>query len=220
MIISCNNIKKTFIDKEVIKNISFHIEDHEKVALIGNNGVGKTTLLKILTKDLEPDDGSVTYSKNCQIGYLKQNMDLTSQGTVYEELLSVFADVIALEEKLHEMENKIAQTSSLELINDYDALRRTFEDQKGYEYKSLIKGVLKGLGFDDSVYEKPVSILSGGQKNRVALGKLLLQEPTLLLLDEPTNHLDIEAIEWLEGFLRNYKGAVLVISHDRYFLDN
>lgn len=219
MIISCNNIKKTFIDKEVIKNISFHIEDHEKVALIGNNGVGKTTLLKILTKDLEPDDGSVTYSKNCQIGYLKQNMDLTSQGTVYEELLSVFADVIALEEKLHEMENKIAQTSSLELINDYDALRRTFEDQKGYEYKSLIKGVLKGLGFDDSVYEKPVSILSGGQKNRVALGKLLLQEPTLLLLDEPTNHLDIEAIEWLEGFLRNYKGAVLVISHDRYFLD-
>lgn len=219
MIISCNNIKKTFIDKEVIKNISFHIEDHEKVALIGNNGVGKTTLLKILTKDLDPDDGSVTYSKNCQIGYLKQNMDLTSQGTVYEELLSVFAEVIALEEKLHEMENKIAKTSSLELINDYDALRRTFEDRKGYEYKSLIKGVLKGLGFDESVYEKPVSILSGGQKNRVALGKLLLQEPTLLLLDEPTNHLDIEAIEWLEGFLRNYKGAVLVISHDRYFLD-
>lgn len=219
MIISCSNIKKTFIDKEVIKNISFHIEEHEKVALIGNNGVGKTTLLKILTKDLEPDDGLVTYSKDCQIGYLKQNMDLTSSRTVYDELLSVFAHVIALEEKLHEMEQEIAKTASLELINAYDNLRRTYEDSKGYEYKSLVKGVLKGLGFDENVYDKPVSILSGGQKNRVALGKLLLQEPTLLLLDEPTNHLDIEAIEWLEGFLRNYKGAVLIISHDRYFLD-
>lgn len=219
MIISCSNIKKTFIDKEVIKNISFHIEEYEKVALIGNNGVGKTTLLKILTKDLEPDNGLVTYSKDCQIGYLKQNMDLASDRTVYDELLSVFAHVIALEEKLHEMENEIARTSSLELVNAYDNLRRTYEDSKGYEYQSLVKGVLKGLGFDESVYDKPVSILSGGQKNRVALGKLLLQEPTLLLLDEPTNHLDIEAIEWLEGFLRNYKGAVLIISHDRYFLD-
>lgn len=219
MIISCSNIKKTFIDKEVIKNISFHIEEHEKVALIGNNGVGKTTLLKILTKDLEPDDGLVTYSKDCQIGYLKQNMDLISSRTVYDELLSVFEHVIALEEKLHEMEHEIAKTSSLELINAYDKLRQTYEDSKGYEYKSLVKGVLKGLGFDESVYDKPVAILSGGQKNRVALGKLLLQEPTLLLLDEPTNHLDIEAIEWLEGFLRNYKGAVLIISHDRYFLD-
>ena len=219
MIISCSNIKKTFIDKEVIKNISFHIEEHEKVALIGNNGVGKTTLLKILTKDLEPDDGLVTYSKDCQIGYLKQNMDLVSSRTVYDELLSVFDHVIALEEKLHEMEDEIAKTSSLELINAYDNLRRTYEDSKGYEYRSLVKGVLKGLGFDESIYDKPISILSGGQKNRVALGKLLLQEPTLLLLDEPTNHLDIEAIEWLEGFLRNYKGAVLIISHDRYFLD-
>ena len=219
MIISCSNIKKTFIDKEVIKNISFHIEEHEKVALIGNNGVGKTTLLKILTKDLEPDDGLVTYSKDCQIGYLKQNMDLDSSRTVYDELLSVFDHVIALEEKLHEMEDEIAKTSSLELINAYDNLRRTYEDSKGYEYRSLVKGVLKGLGFDESIYDKPISILSGGQKNRVALGKLLLQEPTLLLLDEPTNHLDIEAIEWLEGFLRNYKGAVLIISHDRYFLD-
>ena len=146
-------------------------------------------------------------------------MDLSSDHSVYDELLSVFADVIALEDKLHDMENEIAKTSSLELINIYDKLRKTFEDSKGYEYKSLVRGVLKGLGFDESVYEKPVSILSGGQKNRVALGKLLLQEPTLLLLDEPTNHLDIEAIEWLEGFLRNYKGAVLIISHDRYFLD-
>ena len=219
MIISCSNIQKTFIDKEVLKNISFHIEAHEKVALIGNNGAGKTTLLKILTKELEPDNGTVTCSKDCQIGYLKQHMDLSSDRTVYDELLSVFDEVIALEDKLHEMENEIAQTSSLELINSYDKLRGEFEDKKGYEYKSLVKGVLKGLGFEESVYDKPISILSGGQKNRVALGKLLLQEPTLLLLDEPTNHLDIEAIEWLEGFLRNYKGAVLIISHDRYFLD-
>lgn len=219
MIISCSNIQKAFIDKEVLKNISFHIEDHEKVALIGNNGVGKTTLLKILTKEMEPDDGLVTMSKDCQIGYLKQNMDLSSDRSVYEELLSVFDEVITLEEKLHEMENEIARTSSLELINTYDSLRTQFEQKKGYEYKSLVKGVLKGLGFDESVYSKPIAILSGGQKNRVALGKLLLQEPTLLLLDEPTNHLDIEAIEWLEGFLRNYRGAVLIISHDRYFLD-
>ncbi|MBP3886536.1 MAG: ABC-F family ATP-binding cassette domain-containing protein [Cellulosilyticum sp.] len=219
MIISCNNIKKTFVDKEVLKNISFHIEDYEKVALIGNNGAGKTTLFKILTKEMYPDDGIITFSKDCQIGYLKQNMDLSSDRTVYDELVSVFDEVIALEEKLHEMENEIAKTSSLDLIHAYDKMRGEFEDRKGYEYKSLVKGVLKGLGFDESVYEKPVSILSGGQKNRVALGKLLLQEPTLLLLDEPTNHLDIEAIEWLEGFLRNYKGAVLIISHDRYFLD-
>ncbi|MBE6023607.1 MAG: ABC-F family ATP-binding cassette domain-containing protein [Cellulosilyticum sp.] len=219
MIISCSNIQKTFIDKEVLKNISFHIEEHEKVALIGNNGAGKTTLLKILTKELDPDQGIVTCSKDCQIGYLKQHMDLSSERTVYEELLSVFDEVISLEEKLHEMENEIAKTSSMDLINNYDKLRIEFESKKGYEYKSLVKGVLKGLGFEESVYDKPISILSGGQKNRVALGKLLLQEPTLLLLDEPTNHLDIEAIEWLEGFLRNYKGAVLIISHDRYFLD-
>lgn len=219
MIISCSNIKKTFIDHTVLKNISFHVEEHEKVALIGNNGAGKTTLLKILTKDLESDEGTVSYAKDCTIGYLKQHMELDSTHTVYDELLHVFDDIIALEERLHAMEAEIARTSSLELVHTYDALRMEFENNKGYEYKSLVKGVLKGLGFDPSVYDKPISILSGGQKNRVALGKLLLQEPTLLLLDEPTNHLDIEAIEWLEGFLKAYKGAVIIISHDRYFLD-
>ena len=219
MIISCSNIRKTFIDREVIKNISFHIEDHEKVALIGNNGVGKTTLFKILTGELEADEGTISSSKDCTIGYLKQHMELDSTATVYDELLHVFDEVIALEEKLHAMEAEIARTGSVELIHKYDAERLVFENNKGYEYKSLVKGVLKGLGFDESIYDKPVAILSGGQKNRVALGKLLLQEPSLLLLDEPTNHLDIEAIEWLEGFLRSYKGAVLIISHDRYFLD-
>jgi ATP-binding cassette subfamily F protein 3 len=219
MIISCSNIKKSFHDRTVLGNISFHIEDHDKVALIGNNGVGKTTLFKILTKEMPSDDGSIVYSKDCTLGYLKQHMELNSSHTVYEELLHVFDEVIALEERLHNLEEEIAKTSSLELIHTYDALRIQFENNKGYEYKSLVKGVLKGLGFDDSVYDKPISILSGGQKNRIALGKLLLEEPTLLLLDEPTNHLDIEAIEWLEGFLKAYKGALIIISHDRYFLD-
>lgn len=219
MIIACHSISKTFIDHEVLKDITFHIEENEKVALIGNNGAGKTTLFKILTKALEPDNGTLSFSKACHIGYLKQQTTLNTTRTVYEELMSVFQDVINLESKLHSMEEQIAVTHSTELINSYDALRHEFESKKGYEYKSLVKGVLSGLGFDQDVYDKPISILSGGQKNRVALGKLLLQEPTLLLLDEPTNHLDIEAIEWLENFLRNYKGAVLVISHDRYFLD-
>ncbi len=219
MIISCSNIKKAFHDKTILDDVSFHIEDHEKVALIGNNGAGKTTLFKILAKELPSDDGLVAYSKDCTIGYLKQHMELNSTHIVYEELLHVFDEVIALEEKLHHLEEEIARTSSLELIHTYDQLRIQFENNKGYEYISLVKGVLKGLGFEDSVYDKPISILSGGQKNRIALGKLLLEQPTLLLLDEPTNHLDIEAIEWLEGFLRSYKGAFIIISHDRYFLD-
>lgn len=219
MIISCSNIKKSFHDKSILNGINFHIEANEKVALIGNNGAGKTTLFKILTKELPLDDGLVSYSKDCTIGYLKQHMELSSQHTVYEELLHVFDDVITLEEKLHNMELEIARTSSLELIHTYDQLRIQFENNKGYEYKSLVKGVLKGLGFEDSAYDKPISILSGGQKNRIALAKLLLEQPTLLLLDEPTNHLDIEAIEWLEGFLKTYKGAFIIISHDRYFLD-
>lgn len=219
MILSCSNISKSFLDKNVLNHISFHIEEHDKAALIGNNGAGKTTLFKILTNALPSDEGTIAYSKDCSIGYLKQHMELHSDYTVYEELLHVFDSVIALEARLHELEAEIAKTSSLELIHTYDQLRIQFENSKGYEYKSLVKGVLKGLGFDDSVYDKPISILSGGQKNRVALGKLLLEEPTLLLLDEPTNHLDIEAIEWLEGFLKTYKGAVMIISHDRYFLD-
>lgn len=219
MIISCHAITKTFVDQEVLKNVSFHIEENEKVALIGNNGAGKTTLFRILTQEIEPDDGIVTFNKKCQIGYLKQQAEFSTHHTVYDELMSVFKEVIDLETKLHDMEQQISTSYSPELMHSYDALRNEFEDKKGYQYKSLVKGVLSGLGFDDSVYDKPISILSGGQKNRVALGKLLLQEPSLLLLDEPTNHLDIEAIEWLENFLRNYTGAVLVISHDRYFLD-
>lgn len=219
MIISCSNVKKSFDDKVVLDGISFHIEEHEKAALIGNNGAGKTTLFKILSGSMSCDEGSVMYSKNCSIGYLKQHMELESNYTVYEELLHVFDEVIEIENQLTLLENQIAKTSSSELIHQYDNLRLTYENKKGYEYKSLIKGVLTGLGFSHDIYDQPIRILSGGQKNRVALAKLLLLEPTLLLLDEPTNHLDIDAIEWLEGFLKNYKGAVIIISHDRYFLD-
>lgn len=219
MIIACNHIKKLFNEEIILRDINFHIEDNEKVALVGNNGAGKTTLFKIITNELSADEGDVYYAKDCSIGYLKQHMDLDSTRTVYDELIHVFDDVIALEKRLNEIELEISRTHSLELTHTYDELRQVFENNKGYEYKSLVKGILKGLGFTPEVYEKPISILSGGQKTRVALAKLLLEEPSLLLLDEPTNHLDIEAIEWLEGFLKSYKGAVIIISHDRYFLD-
>lgn len=219
MIVSCNDLSKTFDGNTILNNINFHIEDNEKVALVGNNGAGKTTLFKLLTNELSCDNGSIYYSKNCSIGYLKQHMDITSNNTVYEELLEVFSETIALEQKLHQLEEQIATSESLELVHTYDSLRETFESQHGYEYKSLVKGVLKGLSFSEDIYDQKLSLLSGGEKNRVALGKLLLQKPTLLLLDEPTNHLDIHAIEWLENYLKNYTGAVILISHDRYFLD-
>ncbi|MHC1748497.1 MAG: ribosomal protection-like ABC-F family protein [Cellulosilyticaceae bacterium] len=219
MILACNHITKSFNEKKVLADIHFHIENNEKVALVGNNGTGKTTLFKIITNNLSLDSGDVFYSKDCSIGYLTQHMELHSEDTVYDELIHVFDHIIALEKQLTELENEIARTHSMELTHTYDALRMDFESKKGYEYKSLVKGILKGLGFTPDIYMQPITTLSGGQKTRVALAKLLLEEPSVLLLDEPTNHLDIEAIEWLEGFLRAYKGAVIIISHDRYFLD-
>lgn len=219
MILACNHITKSFNEKKVLSDIHFHIENNEKVALVGNNGTGKTTLFKIITNNLSPDTGELFYSKDCSIGYLSQHMELTSTDTVYDELIHVFDHVIALEKQLSELESEIARTNSLDLIHTYDTLRMDFENKKGYEYKSLVKGILKGLGFTPDIYTQSITTLSGGQKTRVALAKLLLEEPSILLLDEPTNHLDIEAIEWLENFLRAYKGAVMIISHDRYFLD-
>ncbi|MGL4737763.1 MAG: ribosomal protection-like ABC-F family protein [Cellulosilyticaceae bacterium] len=219
MIIACNHISKSFNEEVILKDVHFHIENTDKVALVGNNGAGKTTLFRILTGECSPDSGDVYFAKECSIGYLKQHMELESDLTVYEELLHVFDEVIALEQRLHDLEQEIARTHSLDLTHTYDGLRTLFENSKGYEYKSLVKGILKGLGFTPDVYEQPIRTLSGGQKTRVALAKLLLEEPSLLLLDEPTNHLDIAAIEWLEGFLRSYRGAVIIISHDRYFLD-
>ena len=219
MIANCHAVYKSFNEQSILKDISFHIEDHEKVALVGNNGAGKTTLFRILTGELAPDNGEVFFAKGIRIGYLEQNMHFNSGCSVYEELLHVFDEVIALEEKLHQMEEEIAKTHSLTLTHTYDELRSTFENMRGYEYKSLVRGVLKGLGLKEEIYTQPITTLSGGQKTRVALAKLLLEEPDLLLLDEPTNHLDIVATEWLENYLRSYKGSVLIISHDRYFLD-
>ncbi|MBP3910537.1 MAG: ABC-F family ATP-binding cassette domain-containing protein [Niameybacter sp.] len=219
MIANCHAVYKSFNEQSILKDISFHIEDHEKVALVGNNGAGKTTLFRILTGELAPDNGEVFFAKGIRIGYLEQNMHFNSGCSVYEELLHVFDEVIALEEKLHQMEEEIAKTHSLALTHTYDELRSTFENMRGYEYKSLVRGVLKGLGLEEEIYTQPITTLSGGQKTRVALAKLLLEEPDLLLLDEPTNHLDIVATEWLENYLRSYKGSVLIISHDRYFLD-
>ena len=219
MIIACNSITKSFNEEMILRDINFHIEDQEKVALVGNNGAGKTTLFRILTGQLASDNGEVFLAKDKKVGYLHQNFKFESSRTVYDELLHVFDDVISLEAKLHEIEAEIAITHSMELTHTYDNLRQIFEDKKGYSYKSLVKGVLKGLGFTPDVYEQSINNLSGGQKTRVALAKLLLEEPDLLLLDEPTNHLDISATEWLENFLRGYSGAVIVISHDRYFLD-
>lgn len=219
MIIACNSIQKKFNERTILKDINFNIENQEKVALVGNNGAGKTTLFRILTGELSQDGGEVYFSKDARMGYLHQNFVFNSTDTVYNELIHVFAEVIALEQKLHTIEEEIARTHSMELTHTYDELRMVFENSKGYEYKSLVKGVLKGLGFDKDIYDQPITTLSGGQKTRVALAKLLLEEPDLLLLDEPTNHLDIAATEWLENFLRSYQGAVVVISHDRYFLD-
>ncbi len=222
MILSCQNISKTFIDNQVLQNVSFHIEDYEKAAIVGINGAGKTTLLRILVGELQPDDGSVTFAKNKSFGYLAQNDAVDTKNTIYEELLSVKQDLVDLERKLRETEQAMhqAQGAALEdLMKRYSDLTHAFETGDGYAYRSELTGVLKGLGFTEEEFDKPVSTLSGGQKTRVALGKLLLQKPDLVILDEPTNHLDLNSIAWLETYLLNYKGAVIIVSHDRFFLD-
>lgn len=223
MILACRNINKSFITDVILKNITFHIEEKEKIALIGMNGSGKTTLFRIICGEIAPDSGEIIKSKNCSIGYLPQHVSITSEKTVYEELLTVFEHIIEMEEELRNLESKISKADPKDLnklMKEYDALRNIFEASQGYSYESLIRGVLKGLNLSNEAYDQPISILSGGQKTRVALAKLLLQNPTVLLLDEPTNHLDIDAIEWLESFLKAYDGAVILISHDRYFLDS
>lgn len=222
MILSCQNISKAFVENQVLKNVSFHIEDHEKAALVGINGAGKTTLLRIIVGEMTPDDGQVVLAKDKTLGYLAQNSTVDTSHTIYEELLSVKADLLRLEEKIRECENnmKHADGDALEdLMKQYTSLTHAFETGGGYLYRSELVGVLKGLGFTEDEFSKPVATLSGGQKTRVALGRLLLQNPDLIILDEPTNHLDMNSIAWLETYLLNYKGAVLIVSHDRYFLD-
>lgn len=222
MILSCQNLSKAFNEQPILCNVSFHIEDYDKAAIVGINGAGKTTLLRIIVGEQSADDGIVTLAKGKTLGYLAQNQDVNSENTIYDELLSVKADVIAMEQKIREMEHSMKQVSGNELVQLMDAYTRlthSFELANGYAYKSEIMGVLKGLGFDETEYDKKISTLSGGQKTRVALGRLLLLKPDLIILDEPTNHLDLNSITWLETYLLNYKGAVLIVSHDRYFLD-
>ncbi len=222
MILSCSNINKTFTDNHVIKNASFHIGDNEKAAIVGINGAGKTTLLKIIVGSLSADHGTVTFAKDKNYGYLAQHQAVDSENTIFDELLTVKQEVLDLEASIRqtEQEMKSASDSKLELLlKKYDNLMHRFETINGYAYKSEITGILKGLGFTEEDFAKKVETLSGGQKTRIALGKILLQKPDLIILDEPTNHLDLNSIAWLETYLLNYKGAVIIVSHDRYFLD-
>lgn len=222
MILSCNNIDKTFVDNHVIKNACFHIEDSEKAAIVGINGAGKTTLLKIITGKLPADAGSVTFAKDKSFGYLAQHQAVDSENTIFDELLTVKQEVLDLEASIRRTEADMKSASGDELdllLKKYANMTHRFEDINGYACKSEITGILKGLGFLEDEFVKKVATLSGGQKTRVALGKLLLQKPDLIMLDEPTNHLDLNSIAWLETYLLNYKGAVIIVSHDRYFLD-
>lgn len=222
MILSCQNINKAFGTNEVLKNVNFHLEEREKAALIGPNGAGKSTLLKIIMQEMSADSGEIIISRGKTIGYLAQHQELISGRTIYEELLEVKQYILDMEEKIRIMEQNMKTVTGRELdelLANYSRLTHQFELENGYSCKSEIVGVLKGLGFTEDEFSKKVDTLSGGQKTRVALGKLLLSNPDIILLDEPTNHLDMDSIAWLENYLLNYKGAVFIVSHDRYFLD-
>ena len=222
MILSCQNLSKTFVDRPILKQASFQLEEHEKAAIVGVNGAGKTTLLKMIIGQLPADEGLITFAKDKTFGYLAQQSDLSSSHTIYEELLSVKQDLVSMEQQLRDLEESMKHcegTQLEEIMNRYTRMTHDFEVRGGLLYKSELTGVLKGLSFLDEDFDKQISTLSGGQKTRVSLAKLLLQSPDLIILDEPTNHLDIASISWLETYLRSYKGAVLIVSHDRYFLD-
>ena len=226
IILSCNNLTKSFGVESILENISFTVNEGDKIGVIGVNGTGKTTLFKIISGIYGYDSGEIYTSKDCEIGYLEQNTNFYSDNTIFTEVLEVVSNLIKMEEYLRKMECEISDKSSetnspdlQKLMDNYSHKLELFQNSNGYGYKSEAKGVLKGLGFNDDELEKPIKILSGGEKTRVLLAKLLLKKPTLLLLDEPTNHLDSDALEWLELFLKQYKGTVILISHDRYFLD-
>lgn len=222
MILACKNICKSFGTNQILSNVSFHVNEKEKVAIVGINGAGKSTLLKIIMKELNADDGDVILSKGATIGYLAQHQDLSTEQTIYDEMLEVKKDVIELEQRIRSLEDEMKKEKGNtlnELLNTYTRLTHEFELMNGYAYKSEIIGVLKGLGFREEDFTKEINTLSGGQKTRVSLGKLLLSTPDIILLDEPTNHLDMESIAWLENYLLNYKGSVIIVAHDRYFLN-
>lgn len=222
MILACQNISKSFGTDEIIQHASFHIEAYEKAAIVGINGSGKTTLLRIIMGEISADEGEVVLAKDKTIGYLPQNPDVSGNHTIYEEVLSAKKALISMEEKLRDMESRMHEYQGKELedfMESYNRLNHEFDMLGGYSYQSEIIGVLKGLGFSEEEFGKHMQELSGGQRTRVCLGKLLVTKPDVILLDEPTNHLDIHSISWLETFLLNYKGAVVIVSHDRYFLD-
>ena len=222
MILTISDISKSFDGKEILKNVSFHIEEHEKAALVGINGAGKSTLLKIIMGIIQPDTGASVLSHDREIGYLAQHQELTGDFSIYEQLLSVKKELLDLYDNMRRSEHRMSLLSGAELEEEmlsYSRMTEAYERGGGYAYKSEVTGVLKGLGFEESDFTKRIGELSGGQKTRVALGKLLLTAPDIILLDEPTNHLDMHSIEWLETYLINYQGAVLIVSHDRYFLN-
>ena len=222
MILACHQISLAFGTEVILKDVTFHIEEHEKAAIVGINGAGKSTLLKIIMGELTPDEGSVTISRGKTIGYLAQHQEISSDATIYEEMMRVREDVLQMYERMRVLEEEMKSASDErleEMYKSYDRLSTAFEQANGYAIRSEVVGVLKGLGFKESEFDKKVASLSGGQKTRISLGKLLLTRPDIILLDEPTNHLDMNAIAWLEGFLSSYPGAVIIVAHDRYFLD-
>ncbi len=222
MILDCQNISKAFGTDEILKQVSFHLNANEKAAIVGINGAGKSTLLKIIMQKMSADNGTVIFAKNTSVGYLAQYQEISGAQTIYEEVLSAREDLVQMEAQLREFEDQMPLLEGEELerlLEKYNRMHHAFELQDGYAYRSEVAGVIRGLGFLEEEFCRPVGELSGGQKTRVFLGKLLVTKPDLLVLDEPTNHLDMSSIAWLETFLSNYKGAVLIVSHDRYFLD-
>ncbi|WP_138160510.1 ABC-F family ATP-binding cassette domain-containing protein [Peptoniphilus catoniae] len=223
MLVSIQGLSKAYISEKILENVNLIVEDYDKIGLIGNNGSGKTTLFNILNNEISKDEGDIYIKKDIKIGYLHQQLNIHADNSIYEECEKIFKDLIFMETDLRDLEIKISDPENLNLENDmarYGKLQEKFTELEGYSYPSKIRGALIGLGFSQEDFDMTVNQLSGGQKSRLALAKLLLSQPDLMLLDEPTNHLDIDAISWLEKFLKDFKGAAIIISHDRYFLDN
>lgn len=222
MVLACHNISKAYGITEILNNINFHIEAKEKLAIVGINGAGKSTLLKIIIGEEEADEGQIVIGKDISVGYLAQHQTSFYDKTIFEELLSVKQNVIELQEQIRQLEQNMKNLEDEELeaaLERYTRMNHTFEQQDGYAFESQVTGILKGLGFQETDFNRKVEELSGGQKTRISLGRLLLSRPDVILLDEPTNHLDLNSIAWLENYLKSYDGAVIIVSHDRYFLD-